>query len=353
MNAETRDAGPRKMPTLIEESVLLEPDRVRILDRRVFPFEKKFVDCRTVEEVARAIEEMVTQSGGPFFAAGAALVLAAREAERDPSTERRAEAIGRAGRRLVATRPTNDQIAHMVEKVAGAARQSAARPGFGAAVEAEVRALWEERRARSRALGANCATVLADGDSVLTHCWGEAAIVESLAAAQRQGKRLKVVCTETRPYLQGARLTAHSVAELGIDVTVITDNMAAHAMAQGMVTKFVTASDRVAMSGHVVNKVGTYLIAIAAHRHAIPFYALAQAPDRSAATGAEIPIEMRDPEESLTCMGMRTASPLVRHGWYPAFDVTPPDLVTGIVTSRGVFAPDRLHEHFERAESSS
>jgi methylthioribose-1-phosphate isomerase len=126
--------------------------------------------------------------------------------------------------------------------------------------------------------------------------------------------------------------------------------MAAHAMDRGLVTAFVTASDRVTMSGHVINKVGTLQIALAAKHFVIPYLALVHAPDRNAATGADVPIEERDPEESLHCLGLRTASPLAR-GWYPAFDVTPPELVSKIVTSNGAFAPGAIAQHFATASA--
>ena len=337
------------MPTLMRESVLLEPDRVRILDRRVFPFETRFVDCRTVEEVAQAIEAMVTQSGGPFYAASAGLVLAAREAAALAAPAARLEHLRAAGRRLVATRATNDHIASVVKNLIGEAETLAgADIDFAAAFEAATRAAWEARRERGRRLGSHGASVIADGDTVMTLCWAEATIVETMAAAIRAGKTVKVICTETRPYLQGARLTAHSLAEMGLAVTVITDNMGAHAMDRGLVQRLMTAADRVTMSGHVVNKVGTLQLAIAAQRYRIPYFAMVQAPDPRAAGPADVPMEERDPQESLTCMGQRTATPLAQ-GWYPAFDVTPPDLVSGIVTSKGVFPAAALPVHFQSA----
>jgi methylthioribose-1-phosphate isomerase len=334
------------MPALMRESVLLEADRVRILDRRVFPFEKSFVDCRTVEDVARAIEEMVTQSGGPFYAASAGLALAAREAAAIAAPARRLDHMRAAGRRLVATRATNDHIATVVAGLLAEAERLAPLDGdFAGEFQAAVEAAWDARRERSRQLGRHGAGVIRDGDTVMTHCWAEATIVETMAEVLRQGKRVKVICTETRPYLQGARLTAHSLAEMGIDVTVITDNMAAHAMDRGLVQRLMTAADRVTMSGHVVNKVGTLQLAIAARHFRLPYFAMVQAPDRKALSAADVPMEERDPQESLHCMGRRTATDLAR-GWYPAFDVTPPDLVSGVVTARGVFPAAALQTRF-------
>jgi methylthioribose-1-phosphate isomerase len=336
--------GPEvPLPTLLRDSVLLEPDRVRILDRRVFPHQTSYVDCRTVEDVAVAIEEMVTQSSGPFFAASAGLVLAARVAGAEACAARRLEIMRQAGDRLVATRRTNNNILHAVTGILEelAAADTAQAQPFAERVESRVRALWERRRATSRLIGGHAASLLHDGDRVLTHCWADAAFIEALAAATRQGKRLEITCTETRPYLQGARLTAHSVAEMGLPVTVITDNMAAWAMDRGRVNVLLTAADRVTMSGHVVNKIGTLQLAIAAHAFRLPYYATVIQPDPKAPGPEDVPIEERDPAESLHCLGQRTATPLAQ-GWYPSFDITPPHLVSAVVSRHGVQAPSAL-----------
>lgn len=328
-------AGAPPLPTLLTESVLLEPERVRILDRRVFPFEKRFVDCRTHEEVALAIEQMVTQSNGPFFASSAGMVLAARSLV-DARPEERQARLAAAGARLIATRHTNNNIATAVGRVLDEARSlDLDGAAFAAELEKRVRAIWEERRALSRTIGGHAAKLLRDGQRVLTHCWADAAFIEALAAATAAGKRLEVTCTETRPYLQGARLTAHSVAEMGLPVTVITDNMAAWAMDRGRVDLLLTAADRVTLSGHVVNKIGTLQLAIAARAYRLPYYVTVVRPDPKAPTPAEVPIEERDPEESLHCLGQRTASPLAR-GWYPSFDVTPPEWVSAVITRYGI-----------------
>ncbi|QCI67501.1 s-methyl-5-thioribose-1-phosphate isomerase [Phreatobacter stygius] len=331
-------------PTLVRQSVLLDEDAVRILDRRTFPFDIRFVTCTSHDEVAVAIEDMVTQSSGPFFAASAGMVLAARLAARSAGAEQRLAIIDRAAARLIATRPTNNHIRSVVTMMAEAAR-GLPQDDFAAAMQAVMEEAWEKRYAGNRRLGRNAAELVADGDTILTHCWAEASLIETLAATLRAGKRVKVVCTETRPYLQGSRLTAHSVAEMGIDVTVITDNMAAHAMDRGLVSRYMTAADRVTLSGHVINKVGTLQIAIAARHFGIPYIAMVPAPDRHAATPDDVPMEQRDGRESLMCLGQPTATPLAR-GWYPAFDVTPPEFVGAIATGDGVFAANALRAHF-------
>jgi len=169
--------------------------------------------------------------------------------------------------------------------------------------------------------------------------------VDTLAVCIESDKKVSVICTETRPYLQGARLTAHSVAEMGLPVTVITDGMAAHAMANGMVSRYMTAADRVTLSGHVFNKVGTFQIATAAKALGVPYIAMVLKPDRLAPQPAAVELEMRDGDESLYCMGQRTATPLAK-GWYPAFDITPPDFVTAYATQEGVFQAHELARRF-------
>ena len=289
----------------------------------------------------------VTQSSGPFFAAAYGMVLAARDLERArPSAEGPDDELGRlerAANRLVATRPTNNLIRQATDLVLAAARGLDDNASLADSIEAAAHQAGENYLARSRQLGRHAAELFEDGDAVLTHCWGESYVTEAFAAARRSGKDVTAIVTETRPYLQGARLTAESLAEIGIDTTVITDGMGAWAMAQGRVARFITAADRVTLDGHVVNKIGTLQLAIAARHHGVPYHALIHGPDPLASTAADVPIEERDGEEVLHVLGTRIASERAR-GWYPAFDITPPELVTTIVTSRGPFVPSELAE---------
>lgn len=331
-------ASPADYPTIIAKSVLLDDDGVRILDRRVFPFETAFVRCRTVEEVALAIEQMVTQSNGPFFAAGAAMVLAAREADAQGVADR-SGFMAAAAERLRRTRPTNNNIRTIVDQVV--AHMAEIDGGTGAIagrIEAFVRESWRQRRAVLREVGIHAAGLVPNGARILTHCWSEGALIETLLELKRAGKAVELWCTETRPYLQGARLTSHSAAELGVAATVITDGMVAHTMQHRDISMLMTAADRVTLSGHVFNKVGTLTAAISARHFGIPYVATVARPDAAAPGPEHVHIEERDGEEVLHCLGRRTASPLVR-GWYPAFDATPPELVSAVVTMDGVFSP--------------
>ncbi|GAA2207394.1 s-methyl-5-thioribose-1-phosphate isomerase [Nonomuraea monospora] len=339
---------------VLADSVRFAGDVVEILDRRVFPFEVSWVRCVTSEDVAVAIERMVTQSSGPLFAATAGMVLGAREARNEPP-ERAAERLRAVGARLVATRPTNNHIrdaVHAVLSTTVGTGQSGNKPAVGgglagnelvAAVEAAARAHDDGYRARSAALGEHAASLLPDGARVLTHCWADAYLIGTVRAAQAAGKRLEFVCTETRPYLQGARLTAATLVEMGYRPTLITDGMVAAALSDGLADVALTAADRVTLDGHVINKVGTLGVALAASAFGVPFYALVDAPDPQAPTAADVVIERRDGDEVLHTLGVRTAADGVR-GHYPAFDVTPPHLVTRIVTERGVHQPDQVKE---------
>ncbi|MGP4018886.1 s-methyl-5-thioribose-1-phosphate isomerase [Saccharopolyspora sp. 5N708] len=329
------------LPTLAD-SVRLAEDGVHLLDRRVFPFEHRWVHARTVEEVAVAIEDMVTQSSGPYFAVLWGMVLAAREAAQDdPGTARKR--LRAAGERLIATRPTNDQPRKAVAWVLASVDAGGA--DVAAAALAGARAGDADYRRRSREMGRAGAALLPDRGRILTHCWGDLYLIGVVEAALEVGKRVSFVCTETRPYLQGARLTAETLAEMGVETTVVTDGMPASLLRAGEIDALVTASDRITMDGHVINKVGTLQLAVAAHTFGVPFHALCHAPDPHSATGADVPIEFRDGEEVLHALGRRSASERVR-GWYPAFDVTEPRFVTTVVTDRGAFRPDRVHEYW-------
>jgi methylthioribose-1-phosphate isomerase len=320
---------------VLADSVRLTDDGVLILDRRVFPAERVWVHCGGVEDVAKAIEDMVTQSSGPYFAALWGMVLAAREAKSSSPEEARA-ILERAAARIVETRRTNNHLRKAVHAVLSKIDGQSGEALVEAAL-AGARAGDERYRSRSAALGRHTADLLPDKGTVLTHCWADLYLVELVRAAE--GKDLAFICTETRPYLQGARLTAETLAEMGVDTTVITDGMGAAVLSGGKVDALVTAADRVTMDGHVVNKIGTLGLAVAAHAFGVPFHAMVQAPDRLAPTAADVPIEYRDGAEILNRPGIR--------GHYPAFDITPPRFVTTVVTDRGPFGPGELDKYYE------
>jgi methylthioribose-1-phosphate isomerase len=294
------------------------------------------VSCADHEAVARAIEEMVVQGAGDIaVTAGFGMYLAAREAERRGAGEARAF-LEKAASRLKATRPTGYHLAALLDRLMAILAEGMDDASPAETILSFLRTVLERQRRVSEDTGRHAETLLVDGEAILTHCFAGGALLHMLRFAREKGKEIRVLCTETRPYLQGARLTAWSVSQMGIPVTLITDNMAAHCMSRGMVQKVFTAADRVALDGTVANKVGTLQLAICANRYGIPFWVLAYGgPDRRTARGEDIPVEERDPAEVLAFQGIPITGEQVG-GYYPAFDLTPRDLVTGIVTSRGV-----------------
>jgi len=338
--AEVAPYDDPALPFVIQPSNVsrYEDGSVFILDRRVYPFEVRYEHCRSYEETARAIESMVTQSGGPGLAAAHGMIQAGRAARNDRNPMRR---MRDASERFRSTRPTHNQIRRTVDYLLVEAERAVQDGGdLEAAMGESVDRLARARYERYQATGEFGASLLEDGDSLLTHCWGEGGIVFSVLNAVRQGKAIEAIVTETRPYLQGARLTASAMLDMGIPTTVITDGMHASVLAE-RVTTFMTGADLITMSGHVVNKIGTFPIAMMAHHFGVPYYAFGLGPDPKAETPDDVVIEERDPDEALYCLGQRTAAPRAV-GHYPAFDITPPEYVTGIATSRGVFAPNDL-----------
>lgn len=313
---------------------------VLIGNRRKYPLEKSFVRCKDVESVAQAIETMVTQGAGPWQAAACGLALAGREADGMESTAAWAH-MQQAQQRLVATRPTNTALARRLELAMAAAQKVIVGEKEGSLETAVLNWLQSYREkiyADYAARGRYGASLINDGDGILTMCFAEAAFILALGMAHEAGKRIHVYVPETRPYLQGAKLTAPSIHELGIPVTLIGDNMGAALMAQGKIQKYFTAADLITLDGHVVNKVGTFQHAIAANYHRIPYFAFAWGFDPHRPTHSSIEIEERDPNEIKQFRGQATTDPTI-DAYYPAFDITPPHLVAGIITRQGVVSP--------------
>lgn len=316
-----------------------EPGTLWLLDQRRLPSQERWLACRSCDEVAHAIREMVVR-GAPLIGVAAAygVALACREHAGDP------DAVERAAARLVQARPTAVNLAWAVGRVMARLR----REGFGAAAaEDEAARIAREDELACWRIGEAGAPLMPEKGGVLTHCntgalatagIGTAAGV--LRRAVAQGRRLRVYATETRPYLQGARLTAWELSREGIDVTLITDGMAGYVMRQGLVQALVVGADRVARNGDVANKIGTYALAVLARAHGIPFYVAApwSSVDLSTPDGAAIPIEFRDPSEVTHVAGVPVAPDGV-DVLHPAFDVTPAHLITAIITDRGVRYP--------------
>lgn len=338
-----------KQPLLmnINNSVFLQDHALTMIDRRFLPFRKVEVVASDFDEVAQAIEIMVVQGAGDIaITAGYGLYLAAYEAEQNPSYSREEtrNLIIYAQKRLINTRPTGYHLAAVLNKMVNSIKWEMNEWSYQ--LLQSVNTIIEKQQTRSQLTGKWACEILEDGDTVLTHCFPGSALLYMLSLAQEQGKLVKVICTETRPYLQGARLTAWSVSELGIPVTLITDNMAAFCMNRGMISKVFTAADRIAMDGTVANKIGTFQLALAAQYHKLPFYILGYGgPDRSCCEGKDIMIEKRDPREVLSFNGINITGEKVK-GFYPAFDLTPPQLLAGIITDRGIIPASEVGKYW-------
>lgn len=336
------------MPFLLryENVAWYENGAVYILDRRVYPAQVERVECRSYTDVVKAIQDMVTQSAGPYTAVGMGMALAAHES-RDMALSERLEFLAKASAELAASRPTQ---AHRYAQITDACYEAAkdALQSGGDPVDAVVAltvASLDRRYARMRLVGERLAELVPDGGAVLTQCYGETIIGALIAAMKAQGKAFRAYCAETRPYMQGARLTASCFAQSGIDTTVLTDNMIAYAMDKGLIDVFTSAADAISMDGTIANKIGSLQMALLAKYYGIPYYVTGM-PDRGKPSGRDIVVEMRDASQVLNYRGMRTAVEGVK-AIYPAFDVVPPHLISGIVTDKGVFVPGAVSDYYK------
>ncbi|HWR11165.1 MAG TPA: s-methyl-5-thioribose-1-phosphate isomerase [Rectinemataceae bacterium] len=321
-----------------------EDGAVRILDRRVYPARVEYVACGTYADVIAAIKAMVTQSGGPYLAAGMGMALAAKALDDDKGSF--PSRIAKASFEISHARPTTAEkmaaITEVCAKVAIEAKAAGIAPDK-AVFDHTIDAV-NKRYARSAAGAKYLVDQFPDNGTVMTQCFAETIVGMMLRECRARGKVIKVICPETRPYFQGARLTASVVRDMDFDVTVITDNMPGYTMKAKHVDVFTSAADVICMDGHIVNKVGTFQIALAARYWGIPYFCTGS-PNRQHPTIDTVKIEERDENDVLEAMGVRTAMRGVR-GFYPAFDITPPKLCDGIVTDKGIFPPYDLARYY-------
>lgn len=326
-----------------------EDGAVRILDRRIYPVRVEYVTCRRHEEVAQAIADMVTQSGGPYLAAAMGMALAAHEAKDLPEADLLAH-LDKAAYNLSHARPTTmAKMIRVTERAMNAAQAALAEGKTGSDL---VEALREnavnqinENYIRYTTIGKLLADKIPQNGTIMTQCFAETVIGTMLRECRERGNAIKVICPETRPYFQGARLTASVACDMGFDVTVISDNMPGYTMKEKHVDLFTSAADVITVDGHVINKVGTFQIALAARYWGIPYY-VTGSPNPSHPDMSSVVIEERDPLLVMDAMGTRTTMEGVK-GYYPAFDVTPPKLCDGVITEKGVFSPFDLKRYFE------
>ncbi len=322
---------------------------VRLIDQTLLPAELKLIECHDAASVREAIKVLRVRGAPAIGIAGAmGLVLGVREA---PDGDREAFfALLRQQRDYFSdARPTAVNLRWALDRMVAAASDSARREvaEIKMVLLKEAKLIRDEDAAACLAIGKFGAELLPGGGGVLTHCnAGSLATAEygtalaTMYVAHEQGKRFKVYAGETRPLLQGSRLTAWELSRAGIDVTLICDSMVGALMKAGKIDCVITGADRIAANGDTANKIGTYGLAVLAQAHDIPFYVAAPAStfDLACKNGAEIPIEQRDTAEVLQCQGLPIAPPEVE-AFNPAFDVTPAKLIRALVTDRGVIEP--------------
>src|SRR3954464_486023 len=305
------------------EPIVWRGDALELLDQRLLPEKLVYVKCKSAAQVAEAIREMVVR-GAPAIGCAAAFGVALSKGSPESYSL------------LAASRPTAVNLFWALERMKKAKN-----------LEAEAKAIFAEDLAANQAMGKHGAALMPQGARVLTYCNTGALATSGHGTAlgvvrSSKSKNVSVVACETRPYLQGARLTAWECVQEGIPCTLITDNMAGHLISRGEVDVIVVGADRIAANGDVANKIGTYSLAVLAKRHGIPFYVAAPLStfDLKIPDGSHIPIEERPESEVTGYRGSRWAPEGVKVR-NPAFDVTPAELVTGLITEKGtVLAPN-------------
>lgn len=321
---------------------------VRMIDQRRLPHELVYVEIRDYPTMARSIKEMWVR-GAPAIGAAGAFGLALATLDSAATTREAFVAdLERVGRELYETRPTAFNLGWAINRILKDVR--AANLGVAALRELVVKdalEIAEQDIATNEKMARHGAALIDDGDTIIHHCnTGPLATVDvgtalgCIIEAHRQGKKIHVLVDETRPRLQGARLTAWELMQYGVPMTLIADNAAGHYLYRGLANKVFYGADRVASNGDVANKIGSYQLAVVAHENNVPVYAVMPTStiDMSLATGREIPIEEREPDE-VTMIGDVRIAPLGVKVGNPAFDITPHKYLTGIVTERGVVYP--------------
>jgi methylthioribose-1-phosphate isomerase len=334
------------LPTIVREA-----DAVVMIDQRKLPAQEVYVRCKTAGDVARAIKTMIIR-GAPAIGVAAAMGVAlAMRKSAATGTQRFATEFSKACDLMAGTRPTAVNLFWAIERMkrafATGAEAGESVDQIKDRLDRESQAIHDDDVASCRAIGAFGAEVVPSSARVLTHCnagalatAGYGTALGVIRGAVEAGKQVTVFADETRPFFQGARLTAWELVREGIETTVITDNMAGALMREGRVNFVIVGADRIAANGDTANKIGTYTVAILAREHGIPFYVAAPVStvDLNMPDGSKIPIEERKREEVTAVAGAQLA-PEGALVWNPAFDVTPHHLIAGIITDRGILRP--------------
>jgi methylthioribose-1-phosphate isomerase len=324
--------------------------KLRILDQTQLPGKEVYLDITDYRELAAAIKELKVRGAPAIGVAGAyGVVLGSLQIKTTDENTFRKE-LATVIDDIWATRPTARNLFFALERIKTAASMGKTVEAIRKNLLTEAQSIQDYEAAATRRLSAHGAELLQDGWTVLTHCnagalatCGQGTALGVIIAAQGQGKKISVIADETRPLLQGARLTTWELQKAGVPVKLITDNMAGHFMKAGKINAVITGADRITANGDTANKIGTYSIAVLAKENKIPFYIAAPVStfDLTLKTGDEIPIEERNPEEVTHLQGIRIAPEGV-DALNPAFDVTPAKYITAIITDKGVIEPPYL-----------
>ncbi len=340
------------VPQGVVQAMFLHPDAVLLLDQTALPREVRYTKITTADEMRHAIQTMIVRGAPAIGVAGAyGVVLSGRQHLSEPgqTCEKFVQLLLADADLLSQARPTAvnlqwaiDRLKTLIQRLADASETPQT---ILQKLEAEAQTIYEEDLAMCHAIGQNGAALVPKSARILTYCnagalatAGYGTALGVVRSAFETDPTLQVIACETRPRLQGARLTSWEMVQENIPVTLITDNMSAWLMKQGRVDLVVVGADRIAANGDTANKIGTYLLAIAAKRHNIPFYVAAPSStiDPQIANGDEIPIEVR-PDEEIYWIHDETICPEGVSFYNPAFDVTPAELITAIITEKGVF----------------
>jgi methylthioribose-1-phosphate isomerase len=331
------------------DTIFWRNGKVKLVDQTLLPLEFKYISCGDVKALWRAIKRLQVRGAPAIGIAGALGVMLGLKGSKAKSGKALVGEIDRIAKYLASSRPTAINLFWALARMRCVAEENCSKSvaGIKKILLKEALKIISEDKDACRRMARYGAGLIRSGDTILTHCnagglatadYGTALGV--LFEAKRQKKHIKVYADETRPLLQGARLTTWELMHEGIDTTLICDNMAASLMQKGRIDKVFVGADRIARNGDAANKIGTYSVAILAKHHAIPFYVVAPLStfDLNIATGKEIPIEERDGDE-VRAIGAKFIAPRNVKVYNPAFDVTPNEYITAIVTERGIFKP--------------
>lgn len=328
-----------------EHVAWFEKGVVKILDRRIYPSKIAYVECVDYHEVVQAIKDMVTQSAGPYTAIGMGMALAAWQV-RNQSAQKQLVFLKQACEDFAHARITTANRYRLIAQgcVNAAIQALDLKEDVAKAIVQRTIDSLNHRYARMEKVAESLVDVMPARGRVLTQCFGETIVGMMCRVAKKRNKQISFYHAETRPFLQGARLTASVCYEMGFSSTVISDNMVAYVLENKDISLFTSAADTIALDGHIANKVGTLQIAILAKYFHVPYF-VTGIPDRDVKQRSDIKIEERDPSQVLSMHGIAHTLPGVQ-AIYPSFDITPPYLIDGVITDKGIYSAYDIATYF-------